>query len=135
MNTKLCETLKLTGTDLFLFGARWAFGFWLLYVGATKWLGGPAGFVGYISSSFAETWAPAILLTVLGWIIIVAEPVIGLWLMIGRAAKLAWLAAAKLMFILMFGQTMIQEYGTVANNWQYFFLCLACAALTECDSK
>ena len=127
--------LSLKGRELFLFGARWGFGFWLLYVGASKWMGGPGGFVGYISSSFAETWAPAALLVVLGWVIIIAEPLVGLWILTGRAAKLAWIAAAKLMFILMFGQTMLQQYATVANNWQYCILCLACAALTECDSK
>ena len=123
--------LSLTGKDLFLTGARLGFGFWVFYVGLSKWLAGASGFVAYISSEFANTWSPAPLNTVLAWTILVLEPVLGLWLMSGKAARLAWLAMAGLMFVLTFGMTILMKYDIVANNFQYFFLCLGCSALTS----
>ena len=123
--------LKLDTRAFLLTSLRWTFGFWLLYVGVGKWLGGPAGFVGYIETQFAATWLPAILTTTTAWIIIIAEPLIGLWLMLGKVQRLAWIAAAGLMFMLTFGQTVLQEYESVANNWQYLILCLVAAAWTR----
>ena len=122
--------LQAEGKELFLFGLRWSFGFWLLYVGAMKWINGPAGFIGYIGKDFANAWPPEIMITVLGWIIVVAEPLLGLLLIIGWRPRLVWLATAKLMWILMFGKTIVQDYPTVANNWQYFVLALAACCLT-----
>ena len=117
--------------ELFLLGARLCFGAWLLYLGITKWTGGAGGFVGYLENEFASTWLPGFLVTVTGWLILLAEPVVGLWLLVGKCQRWAWLAATLLMFILMFGQTLLQKYDVVANNWQYLILALACAAL--CD--
>ena len=68
---------------------------------------------------------------VLAWLIVVAEPVLGAWLLSGKRQRAAWTATAKLMFLLMFGQTMLQKHDVVANNWQYFVLALVCAALSE----
>lgn len=124
------EICKLDCKDFFLFGARHAFGVWLLYVGLSKWIfTGSGNFVGYIEQTFAATWAPGIMITALAWIILVAEPILGLLLIIGKCQRCVWLITAKLMFILMFGQTMIQKYDTVANNWQYVVLALVCAAM------
>lgn len=129
---KICN---LKGKELFLFGMRVAFGLWLLYIGLMKWISGPFGFVDYLTNSFSATWAPAFLVVGLGWIILVLEPLVGLWLLSAKKQRLAWLASCDLMFLLMFGQTMLQEYATVANNWQYVVLTLACAALTDPECK
>jgi len=131
---RISQIIDLRGRDLFLFGARLSFGCWLTYVGLMKWLGGPVGFIGYIVGTFEKTWVPELLATGLGWIIIIAEPVIGLWLLAGIKPRWAWIGTAKLMFLVMFGKTILQDFATVANNWQYLVLALACAALTE-DKK
>jgi len=117
--------------EFFLFGLRLSFGFWILYVGLGKWLAGPAGFIGYIVNQFNETWVPELLSSGLGWIIIIAEPLVGLWLLAGVKQRLAWVAASKLMFLLMFGKTILGDYATVANNWQYLVIAIAAAAWTK----
>ncbi len=128
--------LKADSKELFCFGARWAFGFWLLYLGVMKWIGGPENFVGYINGAFAETWVPARLLTVMSWLILILEPLLGALLILGWKERLVWITTAKLMFLLIFGQTILQEWGSVANNWQYLFFCIALAAFSgPCDCK
>ena len=125
-----CSCLS-NGKELFLFGTRLAFGVWLLYLGLSKFIFiGPENFVGYISNSFAETWIPSFLILVTSWVILIGEVVLGAWLIIGKAPTLAWIATAKLMFILMFGQTVLQEHAVVFQNWHYFFIALLCASLS-----
>lgn len=134
---KGCCKADLTPREFFLFGARLAIGIWLFYAGLVKWIGGPAAFVGYIESEFGKTWSPAPLNTVLGWFIVIAEPVIGLWLISGIRQRCAWTAAAVLMFLLVLGMTILMKPEVIAN-FQYFFLCLACAAWSTnecCGSK
>jgi uncharacterized membrane protein YphA (DoxX/SURF4 family) len=137
----------MSGSQLFTYMARMTFGVWLLFVGLSKWFNGYENFIGWISSDFASvTWMPAILITLTSWLILIAEPLCGLWLLIGKSQRCAWLSAGMLMFMLMFGQTLLMKYDTVANNWQYVILCLACAAMSSnssccgekkscCDSK
>jgi uncharacterized membrane protein YphA (DoxX/SURF4 family) len=112
----------------FLLGARLGLGIWLLYIGLLKWLGGAGNFVGYITTQFAETWSPAFLNTTLGWLIIIAEPLAGLWLLSGKKQRLAWTATALLMFLLFFGVTMLKRPDGI-YNFLYFVFCLVCAAL------
>ena len=133
MIPKLSDFRKADAGQLFRLVMRFYFGVWLLYVGGSKWIpAGPGGFIGYLGSDgqFGASWVPAVLVTVLGWIIVAAEPLLALWLLSGKHERLAWLLTSKLMFMLMFGQTILQQYPAVANNWQYVALALACAALS-----
>ncbi|MFM1846929.1 MAG: hypothetical protein RL417_403 [Pseudomonadota bacterium] len=125
--------LRGDARECFLGSVRLFFGGWLLFVGLSKVLGGPAGFVGYIESEFAATWLPGALVALLAWVILVAEPLVGGWLLVGKRQRLAWLCAAALMFLLMIGKTILRDFATVANNWQYLVLCLAAAAWTRAD--
>jgi len=127
----VCNLGKCSGRELFLCSTGLLFGLWLLYLGAMKWIGGPGMFVGYIGTTFADTWLPGIMVTLTAWVILVAEPLLGLWLISGKCARCAWLATAGLMFMLAFGQTVLQQHATVANNWQFVILALACAALSD----
>jgi uncharacterized membrane protein YphA (DoxX/SURF4 family) len=114
---------------MFLFLLRLCFGAWLLYVGVYKWVAyGPSGFSGAIAGQFTETWVPGALTVLLAWVIIIAEPVLGLWLLIGKHVKLAWLATSLLMFQLMIGQTILGEHAGVINNWHYLIAALFAAA-------
>lgn len=124
----------------FLCGMRLFFGVWFLYVGASKWIFmGPDTFIGYITAEFDKTWSPHMLNVLLGWIIIVAEPVLALWILSGRKARAAWMMTAMLMFLLLFGQTMLMKPEAI-YNWMYVLLTLVCAAMSEpmescCEKK
>lgn len=127
----MTNLMKLDNRLFFLTSLRYLFGLWLLYVGLSKVVGGPAGFVGYIEGEFAATWLPAILVTLAAWVILAAENLIGLWLLVGKSQRAAWFAAALLMFLLLLGKTVTRDFATVANNWQYLLLCLGAAAWTK----
>ena len=130
--------LKSDTKTYFLCGASKLFGGWLLYVGAMKWIAGASGFVGYITKSFSETWVPYPLLLGMGWMILCAEVLCGLWLLSGKCSRMAWTATALLLFALTFGQTLLQKHDVVANNWQYVIFALACAAISDpvvCNKK
>lgn len=115
---------------LFLLGMRFFFGGWLLYIGLVKWISiGPSAFVGFITSDFDKTWSPHALNAVLAWLILIAEPGLGLFILSGVCARLAWLLTSMLMFMLVMGQTLLMKPDVVAN-WQYLVLTLACAALS-----
>src|SRR5659263_477449 len=73
------EFLKYDTRRFFLFGIRFFFGAWLLYVGLSKWIFmGPGVFVDYITSQFDKTWSPHILNVSLAWLILAAEPVLAI---------------------------------------------------------
>lgn len=110
---------------------RLFFGVWFLYVGLTKWLlFGPEAFVSAITTDFDKTWSPHLLNVVLAWIIIIAEPLLALFILSGKAARMAWSLTALLMFLLTMGQTILMKPDTIAN-WEYLVLTLVCAALSE----
>lgn len=118
----------------FLFGMRIFFGAWLLYLGVSKWqIMGPDAFVGWITSEFdsPKTWSPHILNVLTAWLILIAEPLLGLLLLSGKYCRQAWGMTSILMFILMFGQTLVMKYDIVANNWMYLVLTLYCGAMCE----
>lgn len=119
----------------FLSGMRFFFGSWLLYVGMTKWLMfGAAGFVGFITAEFDKTWSPHVLNAALAWLILIAEPLLGLFILSGKRPRCAWTLTTLLMFLLTIGQTILMKPEVIAN-WQYLVLSLACAALSEPTEK
>lgn len=129
----LKDLLSGDARNCFSASLRYTFGGWLFFVGVSKLVGGAPGFVGYVESEFAQTWLPAVVTTISGWVIVIGEPVIGGWLLLGKRQRLAWLCAALLMFLLMLGKTILRDFSTVADNWQYLFLCLIGAALAEAE--
>ena len=117
----------------FLFGIRFFFGAWLLYVGLSKWIFiGPDMFVDLIAAQFDKTWSPHALNVSLAWLILVAEPVLALLILSGRKARMAWTLTSLLMFLLTIGQTILMKPDVIAN-WQFLVLVLLCAALSDPD--
>ena len=117
--------------NFFLLGMRLFFGIWLLYVGLTKWIVfGPAGFVAMITGQFKDTWSPHTLNIFLAWLIIIAEPVLAIWILLGQKQRIVWSLTAVLMFLLTIGQTILMKPDVIAN-WQYLVLTLVCAALSD----
>ena len=94
---------------------------------------GPGQFVGYITAAFDKTWSPHILNVLLGWLILFAEPVLAVMILSGKKARKVWTLASLLMFLLVFGQTILMKPDVIAN-WQYLVLVLVCAALSDPDS-
>lgn len=117
----------------FLCGIRFAFGLWLLYVGLSKWiLMGPATFIGYITADFDKTWSPHLLNVVLGWLIVIAEPVLAAAILTGWRPRAVWTLVSLFMFMLVIGQTILMKPDVIAN-WQYLILTLVCAAFSDAD--
>lgn len=122
---------QMDARTYFLFCIRIFFGTWLLYVGLVKWFSiGPAGFIGFITAEFDKTWSPHLLNVFLGWVIIIAEPLLALFILSGRSPRVAWSMVALLMFMLVIGQTILMK-PDVVGNWQYLILALACGALSD----
>ena len=125
------KCLNYEARRFFLFGMRFFFGLWLLYVGLTKWIVmGPGTFVGFIASQFDKTWSPHALNVLLGWLILIAEPVLAVAILSGQQARLVWSLTTLFMFLLTIGQTILMKPDVIAN-WQYTVLTLVCAALSE----
>lgn len=131
----MMECCKYDTKKFFLFGMRVFFGVWLLYAGLVKWMAmGPDAFVGFIATEFDKTWSPHALNVALAWLIIIAEPVLALFILSGKKARTAWTLTAMLMFLLTMGQTILMK-PDVAGNWQYLVLTLLCAALSDPDES
>lgn len=127
------EFLKYDTRRFFLFGVRFFFGLWLLYVGLLKWIFiGPAVFVGLIAVQFDKTWSPHVLNVSLAWLILFAEPVLALLILSGKKARMVWTLASLFMFLLAIGQTILMKPDVIAN-WEYLVLVLVCAALSDPD--
>jgi len=110
---------------------RLFFGIWLLYVGLTKWLLiGADNFVGHITTEFDKTWSPHLLNLFLGWLIIIAEPVLAALILLGKKPRKIWMLTAFLMFLLTIGQTILMK-PDVIHNWQFVVLTLLCAAWSD----
>ena len=128
------EFLRYDFRRFLLFGLRFFFGTWLLYVGLTKWIFmGPGTFVGYVTGQFDKTWSPHALNVFLAWLILAAEPVLAVLILSGRRARTVWTLTSLFMFLLVIGQTVLMKPDVIAN-WQFLVLVLACAALSEPDA-
>ena len=124
------EFLKYDTRRFFLFGIRFFFGAWLLYVGLSKWIFmEPGVFVGYVAAQFDKTWSPHLLNVSLAWLILVAEPVLAMLILSGREARKVWTLTSLFMFLLIIGQTILMKPDIIAN-WQFLVLVLLCAALS-----
>jgi hypothetical protein len=125
------EFLKYDTRRFFLFGIRFFFGAWLLYVGLSKWIFmGPGVFVGYIAAQFDKTWSPHIFNVSLAWLILIAEPVLAVLILSGKNVRTVWSLTSLLMFLLTVGQTILMKPDIIAN-WQFLVLVLLCAALSD----
>ena len=120
----------------FLLGVRIFFGVWLLYVGLMKWIAiKPTNFVAAITSQFDKTWSPHALSVLLAWVIMIAEPTIGAFILAGIRPRIAWTLAALLMFLLTIGQTILGNPAVIGENWHYLVLTLVCAALSDPEPR
>ena len=125
------NVLRYDSRRFFLLMMRLFVGVWLLYVGLVKWIpNGPQPTVNWITSAFAETWSPRPLNIVLAWVILIAEPVLGVLLLVGLMPRLIWTLTALLMFMLMIGQVILMK-PEAGQMWMYIILTVACAALSE----
>lgn len=129
----ILECFKYDARRFFLFGVRFFFGLWLLYVGLSKWVFmGPGAFAGYITTEFDKTWSPHLLNALLARLIMVAEPGLAVLILSGKKARLVWSLTSLFMFMLTIGQTILMKPDVIAN-WQFLLITLASAALSDPD--
>ncbi len=83
-----------------------------------------------VTSMFDKTWSPHWLNVLLAWIILIAEPVLSLWILSGKWQRLAWTLTSIFMFQLVAGQTLLMKPDVIAN-WQYLVLTVVCASLSD----
>jgi uncharacterized membrane protein YphA (DoxX/SURF4 family) len=125
------DLLNYDSRRYFVFWIRIFFGIWLLYAGLFKWFAiGPTGFVNMITGDFDKTWSPHPLNVFLAWVILIAEPLLSLWILTGIRQRLAWTLTSLLMFELVAGQSLLMK-PDVIYNWMYLVLTVTCAALSE----
>lgn len=127
--------LTYSSRRYFLVAMQVFFGIWLLYAGVTKFvMMGASGFVGFITTEFDKTWSPHALNVALAWLILIAEPVLALFILSGFKRRLVWTLTALLMFLLTMGQSILMKPEVIAN-WEYLVLTVVCAALSEPEGK
>ncbi len=125
------DILSYDSRRFFVFWIRIFFGIWFLYAGLFKWISiGPDGLVNMVTSMFDKTWSPHWLNVILAWIILIAEPVLSLWILSGKWQRLAWTVTSVFMFQLVAGQTLLMKPDVIAN-WQYLVLTVVCASLSD----
>ena len=134
-----CSIKNLSPKDFFLTLLGVTFGLWLMWVGLSKWIFfGPTGFLGYIQSDFAKTFLPPVLITFTGWVILIAEPLLGFLLLLSRGrCRLCWLMTTALLFMLLIGKTITGDYQTISYIWHYLVLAIVAGAFAGscCESS
>jgi uncharacterized membrane protein YphA (DoxX/SURF4 family) len=91
------------------------------------------GTVHYFQTQFADTWLPESLVTLHGYVTPFAEVLIVLWLLTGVRLQAGWVFASLFMVSLAFGQMVLREYASAADDFNYVLLCAAGLYLSPHD--
>ncbi len=91
--------------------------------GAVRVFGDYSGFAGGMAENFNETFLPAFSVRLLGYAIPIVELIVGLILITGFQLRLGIVLGFLLMAALVFGMSLLQEWGIVGSQMVYV-LCL-----------
>lgn len=89
--------------------------------GAVRIFGDYTGFVSWVTNEFSGTILPGGLIYLIGWAIPPVEFLIGISLFLGLFTTVGLVVAGIHMAILVFGMSLISNWGTVANQMLYVF--------------
>lgn len=84
-----------------------------------------AGFVGFhtwITTLFAPTFLPSVMVSAMAYVIPAAELILGFMLLIGFKLRLTLVLASLLMFSLIFGMCILQKWEIVGLQTIYLFI-------------
>ena len=105
---------------------RFVTGINFLMHGAVRVLGDYSGFANGMGDNFSETFLPAFSVRLLGYSIPIIELIIGVILITGFQLKIGLVIGFLLMATLIFGMSLLQEWGVVGSQMIYalalFFL-------------
>ena len=111
--------LQMSNKQLALFFLRFVTGINFLMHGAVRILGDYSGFASGMVDNFSEAFLPDFSVLLLGYVIPIVELVIGLILITGIFLKFGLIIAFLLMAVLIFGMSLLQEWGVVGTQMIY----------------
>ncbi len=106
-------------------------GIFLIY-GINKMMAYP-GIVDRLTGGFADTWLPSFAVVPLGYIIPIAELVLGITLVLGIKYRESLVATGLLMIVLTVGMAIQGNSETVARNLVYLLVCAYGVTLAQHD--
>lgn len=102
---------------------RFALGVLFLFAAIGKFTGpGPTGFANWTLQEFEPTYLPRFLLIPYAYTLPYIEFLLGVVLISGIFTRLSLTVTALLLISLAFGQMILQNHATVANNLNYVFM-------------
>ncbi|HNQ22066.1 MAG TPA: hypothetical protein PKK06_03130 [Phycisphaerae bacterium] len=107
-----------------------------LSAAVSKWKGGwesVRGTVVYFQNAFAQTWLPAPLVTLHGYLTPFVEASIVVWLLIGWRLRIAWVYTSVFMISLAFGMSVAGKHDVAAQNFNYVLICCVGLYLSRFD--
>ena len=102
---------------------RFALGVLFLFAAIGKFAGpGPTGFANWTLREFEPTYLPRFLLIPYAFTLPYIEFLLGVVLILGVLTRLSLTVTALLLISLAFGQMILRNHATVANNLNYVFM-------------
>ena len=117
------QFLKMSNKKLAVLLLRFVVGVNFLMHGAVRVFGDYSGFADGMANDFSETFLPAFSVRILGYAIPVVELIVGIVLITGFQLKLGLVLAFLLMAALIFGMSLLQNWGVVGSQMIYV-ICL-----------
>ncbi len=111
--------LRMSNKKLAVLLLRFVTGVNYLMHGAVRVFGDYSGFANAMADDFSGTFLPAFSVRLLGYAIPVAELIIGVILIVGYQLRLGLIAAFLLMAVLIFGMSLLQQWGVVGTQMIY----------------
>lgn len=109
----------MSNKKLAIFLLRFVTGINFLMHGAVRVLGDYSGFANGMVDNFSETFLPAFSVRLLGYAIPIVELIIGAILITGFQLKIGLIISFLLMATLIFGMSLLQEWGVVGSQMVY----------------
>lgn len=111
--------LQLSNKKLAVLLLRFVTGINFLMHGAVRVFGDYSGFADGMVDNFNETFLPTFSVRLLGYAIPIVELIIGVILIAGFQLKIGLIISFLLMATLVFGMSLLQEWGVVGSQMIY----------------
>ena len=111
--------LQMSNKKLAVLLLRFVTGINFLMHGAVRVFGDYSGFANGMTENFNETFLPAFSVRLLGYAIPIVELIIGVILITGFQLKIGLIIGFLLMATLVFGMSLLQEWGVVGSQMIY----------------
>jgi len=113
--------LQMSNKRLALFFLRFVTGINFLMHGAVRVLGDYSGFASGMVDDFSDTFLPTFSVKLLAYTIPIIELVVGIILITGIKLRLGLVLGFLLMATLIFGMSLLQQWGVVGTQMLYLF--------------